>query len=173
MKPNRITLALALALALAGLAAPAFAEKCVGSCDFNDEPLIVTPTKKSSGTAAGLTAAPAVPTARSVPNVSEILITKTSDIASEPLMSSQHGRPLEGLSRTPLDRGAPAPGSVHRHGYVSPHMLDQGLRPAPVVPLASPAIPPARSGFNYSKVELYVPPKNGAPNTPAAMGVRR
>ena len=66
MKPNRI----ALALVLAGLAAPAFAEKCVGSCDFNDEPLIVTPTKKSSATApSGLTAAPAMPTARSAPTV--------------------------------------------------------------------------------------------------------
>jgi len=45
MKPNRI----ALALVLAGLAAPAFAEKCVGSCDFNDEPLVVKGDKKQTG----------------------------------------------------------------------------------------------------------------------------
>ena len=86
MKPNRI----ALALVLTGLAAPAFAEKCVGSCDFNNEPLIVTPTKKSSGTGTaptGLTTAPAMPARSSAPGLSEILITKSSDISSEPLLA--------------------------------------------------------------------------------------
>ena len=88
---------------LTGLAAPAFAEKCVGSCDFNDEPLIVTPTKKSSGPAAGLTAAPAVPAARSVPQVSEVVTTKPSD-----LMSSQNTlRKIEARSTPALPQPAP------------------------------------------------------------------
>jgi len=46
---NRI----ALALVLAGLATPVFAEKCVGSCDFNDEPLVVKGGKDAKAEAAG------------------------------------------------------------------------------------------------------------------------
>jgi hypothetical protein len=61
MNPNRI----ALALVLAGLAAPALAEKC-HICDFSDEPIVVTP-KKSVGLTpldapGGLAAVPADPT---------------------------------------------------------------------------------------------------------------
>ena len=39
---------IALAFVLAGLAAPALAEKC-SVCDFSDEPIVVKPTKQSSG----------------------------------------------------------------------------------------------------------------------------
>jgi hypothetical protein len=53
-------------------------------------------------------------------------------------------------------------------------MLDQGLGPAPVVPLASPESPDRSPGpFNFSKTILPAPAKQGAPKTPAAMATRR
>jgi hypothetical protein len=57
MKVNRIV----LTLVLAGLAAPALAEKC-HICDFSDEPIVVKPTKAVGPTPlampGGLAAAP-------------------------------------------------------------------------------------------------------------------
>lgn len=86
MKPNRIV----LALAFAGLAAPAFAEKC-HNCDFSDEPIVVTP-KKSSG---------------SSPSVSEIVVTKLTDSTSPALDGDR-----------PLVRGTvPNTGEVARYNF--------------------------------------------------------
>jgi hypothetical protein len=89
MNPNRI----ALTLVLAGLAAPAFAEKC-HICDFSDEPIVVKPRKSVGLTpldAAGeLAAVPSQP-GTTAPAVSEIVVTKLSD-ATSPLLMSEQGR---------------------------------------------------------------------------------
>jgi hypothetical protein len=123
MQVNRII----LALVCAGLAAPALAEKC-SVCDFSDEPIVVKP-KQAAGTA---------------PSVNEIVVTKLTDSASEPLLSQRDRPQLRGT--------VPNGGEVARWNFQNAWPSKGGTER----PLASPqATPPAQGPGPYSKTLTF------------------
>jgi hypothetical protein len=146
MKPNRIV----LALAFAGLAAPAFADKC-HNCDFSDEPIVVTP-KKSSG---------------SSPSVSEIVVTKLTDSTSPALDGDR-----------PLVRGTvPNTGEVARYNFTNgwPSKGGPERQPAPL-PQSPMGGGHGAGKVNFSDVSMGggLHPQTKAANVaPAAAGFRR